>query len=213
MKKIKYVFEIFILIFFTISVSGFAESNNNLLPLEKEIQKKISENREITLDSIPVGEITSLLHDMSILRQQKMYIHKSAIQSYIFPGWGQLKNDDTLNGLLFIGAHLLLRGVSTAGSYFLLPGQVQFSSINYFTTPFGDIKSAWENLSFMDLLPSIGVSTAGSIACLILRHASSNHAEQLAREQVISGKITFSPVISINHIGFKAGIPWRKSYR
>jgi hypothetical protein len=205
MNKIKYVLGIFIFIFFT--VFGFAESANELLPLEKEIQKKISVNKEINLDNISVGEITSLLNELSILRQQKMYIQKTALRSYIIPGWGQLKNGDTLNGFLFMGAHLLLRGGSMVGSYFLLPGQVRFSSINYFTTPYGDIKNAWENLSFMDLLPSIGVSAAGSIACLILRQASSNHAEQLARQQVISGKITFSPVIGMDTIGFMARIP------
>ncbi|MFP4382635.1 MAG: hypothetical protein ACLFSE_01210 [Spirochaetia bacterium] len=192
----------------TVSIFSIeSEETGKILPLEKEIRDDLYAASDIPISDITVGDITSLFNKYSIVRQQKMYIKKAEMKSILIPGWGQFSMGDRWNGVLFMGVHVLLKGGTLLGSYFLLPNQVRFSSINYFTAPAESIEAAWKNLSFMDLLPALGAYGAGTMACMLLRKAAASHAGQTARQRITEGDVTFTPVFHSDGIGIRAAVP------
>jgi hypothetical protein len=184
-----------------------SDEPENLLPLEKEIREDLSAASDIPISEITVGDITALFNKYSLVKQQQRYIKKAELKSFLVPGWGQFSIGDKLNGFLFMGTHILLKSGTILGSYFLLPNQVRFSSINYFTAPAGSIEAAWKNLSFMDLLPALGAYGAGTLACMLIRKAAAAHAGKTARENITEGKVTFTPVLNADGIGVRAAAP------
>ena len=96
----------------------------------------------------------------------------------------------------------LVTGVGTLlGAYFLLPADLQFTQLNYFTEPYSAIEGAWKDQSFVDLLPSMGVLAGGGLVQAKLRGVSSNHAAKLAEQNIAAGNITFEPKLTVLHGG------------
>jgi len=165
--------------------------------LEQQLEAVLAGKGSSVLGDLTVGEAQDLLGEISIAYQKAAYVSKSRGASMMLPGLGQFMNGDPGMGALFLSLDLAAGVGTLLGAYFLLPDELQFDQLNYFTAPFSAIESAWEGQSFVDLLPSLGVLAGGGVVLAILRGVSSNHAARLAEEKIAAGEITFEPKLSI----------------
>jgi hypothetical protein len=161
--------------------------------LQEEIEAILAANGSKTLGDMTVEEAQELLGQISVARQQAAFIERSKAMSFMMPGMGQFANKDPLSGSLFLTADLLVAAGTLVGAYFLLPSELQFGELNYFTDSYATIKNSWEAQSFVDLLPSLGVLAGGWLLSGGIRFFASKHAEKLARRNIEDGTITFEP--------------------
>lgn len=154
-------------------------------------------NADEAAGSITIGEYRTLLARLSVLQQEADYIRKTAASSFLFPGAGHIANGAAGLGILFGTGELLISAGTLVGAYALLPETVQFGQLNYFTDSFAAIEAQWKNLSFMDVLPSMGVLAAGSLIDMIYRGFVSRNAADLARERIDSGDKEFEPEVGL----------------
>lgn len=152
-----------------------------------------NEIKDKPIGSLTAAEIAQAAQQLSIARQQYAYIKRSEMESFIVPGLGQFRDGAPLQGSLFLASDLAVVAGTLAGAYFLLPSDLQFSSINYFTTPISTIRTAWEGHTLLDYLPSMGVAAGGMILNHLLRFAAAANAGDLARANVRDKKVTFQP--------------------
>lgn len=157
--------------------------------IDEFIQEYIGEEA----GSITIGEYRSLIAELSVLRQEAAYVRRTAGSSFIMPGSGHVMNDAVGQGILFGTGGVIVSAGTLVGAYFLLPESVQFTELNYFADPFGEIESAWKALSFTDLLPSLGVLAGGGLVDMIYRGIVAKNAAELARERIESGEKEFEP--------------------
>jgi hypothetical protein len=181
--------------------------------LEQQLEAVLAGEESSVLGELTVGEAQKLLGEISVAYQKAAYVSKSRAASFILPGMGQFMNDDPGAGALFLSLDLLTGVGMLLGAYFLLPDELQFDQLNYFTEPYGAIEEAWKEQSFVDLLPSLGVLAGGGMVQVILRGVSSNHAAKLAEEKIAAGEITFQPKLSIlpggpGAMGFGMGLKY-----
>jgi hypothetical protein len=165
--------------------------------LEQQLEAVLAAEESSVLGELTVGEARDLLGEISIAYQKAAYVSKSRAASFILPGMGQFMNDDPGMGALFLSLDLVTGVGTLLGAYFLLPDELRFDQLNYFTESYGNIESAWKDHSFVDLLPSIGVLAGGGLVQAILRGVSSNHAAKLAEARIAAGQITFEPRLTI----------------
>jgi len=189
-----------ILILVALTVPAFAEKNHPQQHqsyeesyLKGELESLWDSSGDQSIGSIEFGELRGVLGELSVARQKDMYIKHSKHLSYMFPGLGQIKNDDKLSGALFMAADLALVAGSLVGAYFLLPADLQFAQLDYFNTPYSTVKERWESHTFVEMLPTMGVLAGGWLVQGVVRMWSAKHAEKLARMNVESGKVTFEP--------------------
>ena len=157
----------------------------------------------------PIGEMTfsemeEMQGEISIVQQKMFFVHKSKIASFIKPGAGQFINGEKGAGALFLTADLVLFAGKLVGTYFMLPAELQFDQIDYFNDSYTSIKAGWESMSFMDLLPAVGVMAGASLLQTGLRAISSKQAGRLAVETIKSGSKSFEAHIS--PMPFKGGM-------
>ena len=150
------------------------------------------------VDNTSIGEFTlnemkELALDLSIPFQKMQYVKKSKIASFILPGVGQYLNDDPLGGTLFLVSDLAITTGTLIGAYYLLPDELKFDRLNYFRDSSAAINERWENQSFMDMLPTMGVVAAGIVVSGVIRLLSATHAGKLAQKNIAEGKIQFEP--------------------
>jgi len=180
--------------------------------LEHELQKALAGSQGREIGELTVGELHDLLGEVSIAYQKAAFVAKSRAASFMLPGMGQFLNKEPGSGALFLATDLAIGAGTLVGAYFLLPDELQFSSLDYFTTSHVTIKERWENQSFVDLLPSLGVLAGGGVLQMILRGVSGSHAAKLARKNIAEGKITFEPKAFMLHAGpgsFGMGMGWK----
>jgi hypothetical protein len=154
-----------------------------------------------TLGNVTAEQILDLANNAAIASMQRKHISSSRRISYLFPGWGQFKNDETLAGAIFLVSDLLVISGTLVGAYFLLPDDVRFANLDYINEPFADIKETWVAHSFKDYLPTFAVLAGGKIARTALRFFSSAHAGRAAEQNIEDGTITFDPVFEIGDDG------------
>jgi hypothetical protein len=165
--------------------------------LEQQLQAVLAAEKGSVLGEMTVGDVQDLLGEISIAYQKAAYVSKSRAASFMLPGMGQFMNDDPGAGALFLSIDLLTGVGMLLGAYFLLPDELQFDQLNYFTEPYRNIEDAWKDQSFVDLLPSMGVLAGGALVQVILRGVSGNQAAKLAEQKIAAGEITFEPKLSI----------------
>lgn len=155
------------------------------------------------LGDLSVQDFGALRDRLSIASQKDEYVRTEALHSYLLPGLGQLEMGDTGSGLAFLAFDLgTLAGTLTL-AYYLLPADVRFDRLDYFGTSFSSINNTWENHSFTDYLPSLGVLLCGTIVDGIIRHWSSASAKAKAREAVIQGKVDIKPRVGLGFMGLQ----------
>jgi hypothetical protein len=169
--------------------------------LEEQLDAVLAGEENTVLGELTVGEAQDLLGEISIAYQKAAYVTKSRTMSLMMPGMGQFMNDDPGMGALFLSLDVLTGVGTLLGAYFLLPGELQFGQLNYFTEPYATIETAWKGQSFVDLLPSLGVLAGGGLVQAILRGVSGNHAANLAEQRISAGEITFEPKLAILPVG------------
>ena len=172
--------------------------------LEQQLEAVLAAKENSVLGELTVGEAQDLLGEISIAYQKAAYVSKSRRASMMLPGLGQFMNDDPGMGALFLSLDLATGVGMLLGAYFLLPAELQFDQLNYFTEPYIAIETAWEGQSFVDLLPSLGVLAGGGVVLAILRGLSGDHATRLAEQRIAAGEITFEPKLSILPAGYGA---------
>ena len=161
--------------------------------LNSEITAILDQNAQTTLGSMTVGDLEKLEGQISVAIQKEEYVRRTAAASFFLPGLGQFRTGDTTNGALFLAGDLAVAAGALLGTYFLLPSNVQFSSLNYLNTPLSSIRSTWESNTLTDYAPSIAMAVGGMAVEMVLRWAASKNAASDAREAVASGKVTFQP--------------------
>jgi len=150
------------------------------------------------VDNTPIGEFTlnemkEAALDLSIPFQKMQYVKKSKIASAILPGLGQYMNDDPLSGTLFLISDIAVTAGTLIGAYYLLPDELRFDRLNYFSDSSSTIHERWENQSFNDLLPTMGVIAGGIVVSGVVRLLSATHAGKLAQKNIAEGRIQFEP--------------------
>jgi hypothetical protein len=121
--------------------------------------------------------------------------------SFMAPGLGELKNGDVGAGALFLLADTAVAVGALLGSYFLLPEDLRFSQLDYFNTPFDDIRGRWESHTFMDYLPTMAVMAGGWFVSGGLRALSAKRAGKAARRSIEAGDVTFEPKVGLAAAG------------
>ena len=165
--------------------------------LEQQLEAVLAAEESSVLGELTVGEARDLLGEISIAYQKAAYVSKSRAASFMLPGMGQFMNADPGMGALFLSLDLLTGAGTLLGAYFLLPDELRFGQLNYFTETYRNIESEWKDQSFVDLLPTMGVLAGGGLVLAILRGVSGKHAAELAEARIESGEITFEPRLSI----------------
>ena len=112
-------------------------------PYTAEIDSILGGEENTVISDLTFGEVDALMEKISIPLQKAAYVRRSWTASMAIPGMGQFKNGSPLSGTLFLAGDLVVVAGTFIGLYFLLPEELQFDQLNYFTTPAGDIKSAW----------------------------------------------------------------------
>lgn len=161
--------------------------------VSQEFQSIFESSAESPIGEVSLGEVREMLGLLSIAMQKEAYISGAKKASFMIPGLGQFKTGDTLSGVLFLSTDILLTAGALVGAYFLLPDDLQFGQLDYFNTPFSDIKDAWHSHTFVEMLPSMGVVAGGWLLQAGLRMWSSKHASKLARRNIEEGVVSFEP--------------------
>jgi hypothetical protein len=168
-------------------------ADEDLDMVRAEIEGILAANGSRSLGDLTIDQVRDALGQISVARQKAAFIEHSKAMSFMLPGMGQFANRDPLAGSLFLTSDVLVVAGTLVGAYFLLPDELQFAHLNYFTAPYSTIETRWKNQSFVDMLPSLGVLAAGWLVDGGLRLFSSKHAGKLARRNVENGTITFEP--------------------
>ena len=169
--------------------------------LEQQLEAALAGEENTVLGELTLGEAQELWGEISIAYQKAAYVSKSRVMSLMLPGLGQFMNNDPGKGALFLSLDVITGVATVLGAYFLLPGELQFDQLNYFTESYGNIENAWKDQSFVDLLPSLGILAGGGVVMAILRGVAGNHAADLATQRIAAGEITFEPKLTILPVG------------
>ncbi len=175
------------------------------------LRDALAANRDTEIGSITLGQLERIVGRIWTARLRAAYIEHSRRASFRLPGMGQFMNGDPLSGSLFLSADVALTVGALVGAYFVLPADLRFDRLNYFTAPWATIEERWKSHSFVDGLPALGVLAGGAAVKLGLRFLSAAHAGRLARDNLDSGKVTLAPwmLMGWGRRGFGMGMHMR----
>ena len=177
--------------------------------IQGELGAAMAEMSGDQLGTLTVGDLIRLGERISVAEQSARYVEKARAASQMLPGVGQFMTGDTVGGSLFLAGDVALMTGMLIGAYALLPSNVQFSSLNYFGDPIGNIRSRWESNSISDYLPSAAVMLGGMIVKAVVGHFAAEDAARRARENIAAGKVTFTPNLEFLGRGVDAGMRMR----
>ena len=175
----------------------------------------LEEHRETAIGDITFGDIESYMAEISVPLQEAAYVRRMSSASRMAAGAGQFRAGDALSGSLFLIADLAVAAGTLVGAYFLLPRELQFDRLDYFTSTHTQIKDAWqsakESATLSSVLPMAGVIAGGTVLHKLLTAWSGKHAAGLAEKNIESGKVTFEPHALImmspgGHAGLAMGL-------
>jgi hypothetical protein len=158
-----------------------------------ELEALRSELGTKTLGELSGAELLSWSDRMSVAGRKDAWVGSSARASFMFPGLGQFMNKDSVNGGLFAAAHLATLGGTLVAAYWLLPADLKFAQLNYYSSSFASIKSSWESKSVEDFLPAAGAMIGGMVVDLAWRVWSGHSAMFRAKSRIDDGKLSFEP--------------------
>jgi len=162
-----------------------------------------------TIGDLKVSELIPVVERLDVARQKDGYVMMAGGMSMFWPGAGQYMAGDWVDGTLFTGLHL---GV-TAGSLFwahsLLPSDLQWSNLDYFSASRSTVKGRWDSHSFNEYLPAVGALAVGGAVGIALRVWSARNAQEVAKTRIDDGKITFEPRFENTRWGMGLGMGMR----
>lgn len=176
-----------VLIMLILPMALFAEDSTDNLNSE-ELFSMSPNLQGKTLDEIRFDDLVILAEELSIRKQEEMYVKRMAKSSFLIPGTGQLKTGQTGLGIAQLSMHLAIVGGTALGTYNLLPQELKDSLDNY-----GETKAYFETLDYAELLPASGVFWGGLFVNWLLAHWSAEGAAQAARANIEEGSVQFSP--------------------
>ncbi len=176
-------------------------------PYLEQMRQILQPTADTPIGSLTPAQLRQLALDLSVPAQKILFIQRSRTASFVLPGSGQFLNRDPLDGTLFLISDLALTAGTLIGAYFLLPEDLQFRQLSYWSDSLTTITDRWTDHSLRDYAPSIGVMLGGALVKLALRGFSSSHAARLAERNVASGKISFQPRLLVPGFSFQ-GIGW-----
>lgn len=147
----------------------------------------------VAVGGFTLNEMKEVALDLSIPFQKMQHVKESKIASAVLPGLGQYMNNDPLGGTLFLISDITVIAGTLIGAYFVLPDELRFDRLNYFSDSRSTIRDRWDNQSFNDLLPTMGVMVGGFVVSGVIRLLSAEHAGKLAQKNIAEGKIQFEP--------------------
>ncbi len=156
-----------------------------------------------SLGELTGTEVEAWAERLAIAARKDAWIRSSMGASMRFPGRGQLKNGDGLDGGLFAAAHVATIAGTAAAWYLLLPSRLKFDQLNYYTSPFSTIKASWEGISLQDYLPSMAAMAGGMALDMVWRVWSAKNALDEARAGIESGKVELKPLLGPGMMGFR----------
>ncbi len=165
------------------------------VPAAREIIAILEEAGDTSLSDLVVSDLLRVADLASVAHQQQMHIRKSSGLSLFVPGLGQFVNGKTGTALGFFAADFAIHGTGAVLGYLLLPASVKFANLNYLQTPIIVIEDRWKGLTVAEFLPSAAVAISASILSIIVRHAASRNAHDLAIQAVEDGTVVFEPVL------------------
>jgi hypothetical protein len=175
----------------------FGEANyfkNEVKAVESEFgARKIGEST--------LNELKPFLNRLSVAGKKDLHVERSAAASFRLPGLGQFQNGNVGGGLAFLGLNLLTIGGGLVWAYSLLPAELRFDKLDYWSASSSDVRSAWNSKAFKDFLPSIGAIAAGALANLGVRFFSARSAAGDAKARIDSGNISFEPEVGAFFLG------------
>ena len=163
--------------------------------LQQELAAAASELSSGQVGTMNVSDLEKLAAHLSIAIQKSRYVERARSASFALPGLGQFMTGDTLGGWLFVAWDVTIFAGTLLSAYFVLPANVQFGSLDYFSAPISTIRSAWESNNLVSYLPLAGVLVGGMILETVLRYVSAENAAQSARKNINAGKVTFEPTL------------------
>ncbi len=169
------------------------------------LQQALREQGDTELGSLTLEDLNNIASQLSISLQKSEHVARSRAASWALPGMGQFMNGEVGLGIVFLSADVVVWTGALLGAYFLLPADLQFGRLDYFADDYSRIRGNWMNHSFVEYLPAMGVLAGGAALSTIIRILSSGNAEELARENVESGAITFEPLPFFLHIPTDGG--------
>ncbi|MDP3178118.1 MAG: hypothetical protein Q8M76_09460 [Spirochaetaceae bacterium] len=156
------------------------------------------------LGEIRVDQIVSISARMETAISKDAYLRSTTGMSMMMPGFGQLRNGDTLAGAGFLTLHLGTVAGGMAAFYFLMPADLRFDRLDYFSSAHGDIKDAWMAHSIEEYAPAIGAMAAGALLDAGLRLWSAGEAYGSAKEAIDEGRAKLAPIVGPGFLGVKA---------
>lgn len=170
------------------------------------ITERDLEQQWVTIQNREIG--TQTLEDWvdamalwQVYEKQQNFIRQAGIASYIIPGLGQFIAKDTLGGVLILFGNTAITIGTVLGAHALLPSSVKMGNLDYFGSSFQTIQNAWADLTFISLLPSIGITAAGTLAMQLLRSFAADDARIKATQAIAQGKVQFEPDAGFTRAG------------
>jgi hypothetical protein len=135
---------IIILLVMIVPMTLFAENSTDALD-SRELFSMSPNLQGKTLDEIRFDDLVILAEELSIRKQEEMYVKRMAKSSFLIPGTGQLKTGQTGLGIAQLSMHLAIVGGTALGTYNLLPQELKDSLDNY-----GETKAYFETLDYAE---------------------------------------------------------------
>jgi hypothetical protein len=189
---------------------GMAREKTPATPTpEQVLSQALQDSSSTQLGSVTLGEVQQLMDKMALAQAQDRYVVRARTASMMLPGAGQFMTGNPGTGALFLAGDLAIVAGTLVGAYFLLPSDLKFTTLNYFTTPLATIEGTWKAHTILEYLPAYGVMAGGTILDHVLRAISAGNAAQEAREALASGKVNLRPT---TNLGGQMGMGMMFSY-
>ena len=160
----------------------------------------VGSHQSAKLGDLTVGDLATLAQAESVERQQLFYVHSAGFASLLIPGAGQFKVGDPVGGTLHLVGQLALVGATAYGAWTLLPTDLQSTSLNP-----DQRRDLWHHYWMTDPAKVAGTAAvlAGGLTLSVLHSVwAAKDARTQAEQNVVSGKVTFEPMLVGNQLGF-----------
>jgi len=165
------------------------------------LESWVQAREDVKMSDLTVGDYKALAEAWSVERQEKMYVYGAAVSSFLIPGTGQFKVGDPLGGTVSLVGQLALVGATMYGSWALLPGDLQSTSLSHEARR-TLMKNYWQT-DPAKVAPAAGVMAGGMALALLHSVWSSKDAKTKAQANLDSDKVTFEPTVFERGLGFR----------
>lgn len=174
----------------------------------RELSSLLESREGSALGEVRIRDVRDLLAEASVRMQELQFLGEVRQSSLMMPGVGHLKAGDNGRGAAYLAANVVLTAGTLVGAYFLLPAEVRFDEVSYFTDSYQEIETAWKGQSLVDMLPSIGALAGGFAVRGLLGYFAAESAGHVAAARIRAGEIRFEPYAAAERLGLRA--TWRR---